>query len=169
MPYLALIAVIFLERFEVSPYLAGVFTSLEGAGAIMGGLLISIFQPKNFQLTFIVALTALLVSIFLIGCFPFVIGSVIILFFAGMMSSIYSSMQSTLIYVASKIELRSPTFSLMTMAIGSGSIGALNVAWMGNYFSVSELVMIMALEGIIFLFIILVIILYLGKNILKTN
>ena len=169
LPYLALIAVIFLERFEVSPYLAGVFTSLEGAGAIMGGLLISIFQPKNFQLTFIVALTALLVSIFLIGCFPFVIGSVIILFFAGMMSSIYSSMQSTLIYVASKIELRSPTFSLMTMAIGSGSIGALNVAWMGNYFSVSELVMIMALEGIIFLFIILVIILYLGKNILKTN
>ena len=124
---------------------------------------------KNFQLTFIVALTALLVSIFLIGCFPFVIGSVIILFFAGMMSSIYSSMQSTLIYVASKIELRSPTFSLMTMAIGSGSIGALNVAWMGNYFSVSQLVMIMALEGIIFLFIILVIILYLGKNILKTN
>ena len=58
LPYLALIAVIFLERFEVSPYLAGVFTSLEGAGAIIGGLLISIFQPKNFQLTFIFALAA---------------------------------------------------------------------------------------------------------------
>ena len=164
LPYLALIAVIFLERFEVSPYLAGVFTSLEGAGAIIGGLLISIFQPKNFRLTFIFALTALLVSIFLIGCFPFIIGSVFILFFAGMMSSIYSSMQSTLVYVASEIELRSPTFSLMTMAIGSGSIGALNVAWMGNYFSVSELVMIMATEGCIFLFIILGIILFLRKK-----
>ena len=46
LPYLALIAVIFLERFEVSPYLAGFFTSLEGAGAIMGGLLISVFDDK---------------------------------------------------------------------------------------------------------------------------
>ena len=163
LPYLALIAVIFLERFEVSPYLAGFFTSLEGAGAIMGGLLISIFQPKNFQLSFTSALIALLVSIFLIGCFPFLIGTVMILFFAGMMSSIYSSMQSTLIYVSSKVELRSPTFSLMTMAIGSGSLGALNVAWMGKHFSVSELVMIMAIEGIIFLSIILGIIFFLKK------
>ena len=129
----------------------------------MGGLLISIFQPKNFQLSFTSALIALLVSIFLIGCFPFLIGTVMILFFAGMMSSIYSSMQSTLIYVSSKVELRSPTFSLMTMAIGSGSLGALNVAWMGKHFSVSELVMIMAIEGIIFLSIILGIIFLLKK------
>ena len=167
LPYLALIAVIFLERFEVNPYLAGFFTSLEGAGAIMGGLLISIFQPKNFQLTFIIALTTLLVSILLVGCFPFVSGAVIILFIAGMMSSIYSSMQSTLIYVSSSEELRSPTFSLMTMAIGTGSLGALNVAWMGNHFSASELVMIMAAEGIFFLLILLGVIFLLRKYVLR--
>ena len=61
----------------VNPYLAGFF-ALEH-GAIMGGLLISIFQPKNFQLTFIIALSN-------VACFnfqwvlPFVSGAVIILF-----------------------------------------------------------------------------------------
>ena len=135
----------------------------------MGGLLISIFQPKNFQITFIIALTTLLVSIFLVGCFPFVSGAVIILFIAGMMSSIYSSMQSTLIYVSSSEELRSPTFSLMTMAIGTGSLGALNVAWMGNHFSASELVMIMAAEGIFFLLILLGVIFLLRKYVLRAN
>ena len=46
-------------------------------------------------------------------------------------------------------ELRSPTFSLMTMAIGTGFL-ELNVAWMGNHFSASELVTIMVAEGIFF-------------------
>ena len=118
-------------------------------------------RPKRL---FVLSNASLLLLLIFMSNSPYLLGLTIGLFLSGMFSSIYSSMQSTLVYVASEIELRSPTFSLMTMAIGSGSIGALNVAWMGNYFSVSELVMIMAAEGCIFLFIILGIILFLRKK-----
>ena len=79
------------------------------------------------------------------------------LFLAGMLSSIYSSMQSTLIYQNSSEDLRSPTLSLMTLFIGIGIIGALNVSWMGLHLTVSNVITIMAVEGLaVFLLIIFV-------------
>ena len=88
------------------------------------------------------------------GSFPYASGVVVILFLAGNMSAIYSSMQSTLIYINSETNLRSPTFSLMTVAIGIGLLGTSNIAWMGNFFSVSHILMVMAIEGLLALFVI---------------
>ena len=154
LPYLALITLVFLERFRLEPHFAGYLSSLEGAGALLGGILVSILQPRKKQLTFISALTGLLIAIFLMGSFPYVSGVIVILFLAGNMSAIYSSMQSTLIYINSETNLRSPTFSLMTVAIGIGLLGTSNIAWMGNFFSVSHILMVMAIEGLLALFVI---------------
>lgn len=154
LPYLALITLVFLEKFQMETQFAGYFSSLEGAGALLGGILVSILQPKKRQFIFVGALFGLLAAIYLIGSLPYIGAVILILFFAGILSAVYSSMQSTLIYINSRSDLRSPTFSLMTIGIGLGVLGTANIAWMGNFFSVSYILTFMAIEGIIALFIV---------------
>ena len=154
LPYLALITLVFLEKFQMETQFAGYFSSLEGAGALLGGILVSILQPKKRQFIFVGALFGLLAAIYLIGSLPYIGAVILILFFAGILSAVYSSMQSTLIYINSRSDLRSPTFSLMTIGIGLGLLGTANIAWMGNFFSVSYILTFMAIEGIIALFIV---------------
>ena len=86
------------------------------------------------------------------------------LFLAGMLSSIYSSMQSTLIYQNSIDDLRSPTLSLMTLFIGTGIVGALNVSWMGLYMTVSNVITLMALEGLVIFLLMIVFLRYLNET-----
>jgi hypothetical protein len=86
------------------------------------------------------------------------------LFLAGMLSSIYSSMQSTLIYQNSIDDLRSPTLSLMTLFIGTGIVGALNVSWMGLYITVSNVITLMALEGLVIFLLMIVFLRYLNET-----
>ena len=81
-----------------------------------------------------------------------------------MLSSIYSSMQSTLIYQNSIDDLRSPTLSLMTLFIGTGIVGALNVSWMGLYMTVSNVITLMALEGLVIFLLMIVFLRYLNET-----
>ncbi len=154
LPYLALITLVFLEKFQMETQFAGYFSSLEGTGALLGGILVFTLQPKKRQFIFVGALFGLLAAIYLIGSLPYIGAVILILFFAGILSAVYSSMQSTLIYINSRSDLRSPTFSLMTIGIGLGLLGTANIAWMGNFFSVSYILTFMAIEGIIALFVV---------------
>ena len=86
------------------------------------------------------------------------------LFLAGMLSSIYSSMQSTLLYQNSIDDLRSPTLSLMTLFIGTGVVGALNVSWMGLHMSVSNVITVMALEGFVVFLLMILFLRYLNET-----
>ena len=157
LPYLALIALIFLENFKTTESLAASLASVEGAGAVVGGILISSIPVSRPRRIFVSSTAFFLVLLVLISNSPFIIGLIGMLFLAGMLSSIYSSMQSTLIYQNSSEDLRSPTLSLMTLFIGTGIIGALNVSWMGLHLTVSNVITIMAVEGLaVFLLIIFV-------------
>ena len=147
LPYLALIALIFLENFKTTESLAASLASVEGAGAVVGGILISSLRVYRPRLIFVLSTAFFLFLLVLIGNSPFILGLIGMLFLAGMLSSIYSSMQSTLIYRNSIDDLRSPTLSLMTLFIGTGILGALNVSWMGLHMTVSNVITVMALEG----------------------
>ena len=111
LPYLALIALIFLENFQTSECFAASLASLEGAGAVIGGLLISSVHVGRPRMTFICSNIIFLILLILIANLPIVLGLLPTLFVAGMLSSIYSSMQSSLIYQNSIHALRSPTLS----------------------------------------------------------
>ena len=147
LPYLALIALIFLEKFKTTESLAASLASVEGAGAVVGGILISSLRVYRPRLIFVLSTAFFLLLLVLIGNSPFIVSLIGMLFLAGMLSSIYSSMQSTLIYKNSIDDLRSPTLSLMTLFIGTGIVGALNVSWMGLHMTVSNVITVMALEG----------------------
>ena len=164
LPYLALIALVLLEKFRIGEALAGTLSAIEGAGAVAGGVIIALVQPIKPVRIFIYALIGLLASLMMISSLPHVGPVMVALFLGGILSSIYSAMQSTIIYNHSRVTLRSPTLSLMTLFIGSGVIGTLNVSWLAKTNDVANVIRIMSFEGIVLLSVVLLAIKIHNKN-----
>ena len=164
LPYLALIALIFLENFKTTESLAASLASVEGAGAVVGGILISSLPVSRPRLVFVFSNASFLLLLIFISNSPFIMVLIGMLFLAGMLSSVYSSMQSTLIYQNSIDDLRSPTLSLMTLFIGTGIVGALNVSWMGLHMTVSNVITLMALEGFVIFLLMILFLRYLNET-----
>ena len=148
LPFVALIPLLFIEKFSTGELLTGSLTALEGVGAVFGALMVSIANPKNMAFVFCTMLFTLFLAIFLSSNSPNVLSLTLFIFGYGVTSSAYSAMQSSIIYASSDPHLRSATFSILTIAIGSGFLGALNVSWMGSFLKVSEVTQIMAIEGL---------------------
>ena len=156
LPFLSLIGILVIEKFAINPFNTGIIVSVEGLGAFIGGVLISAFPPIRKQLFFCLTLFLLFVFISSIAISTNLAFLVILLFFAGFVTSSYSALQSSIVYLYSNPSLRSSTFSLLTIAIGSGAIGTLNISFMSSNFSTQLLTLIMGLEGIIFFILIMI-------------
>jgi len=158
LPFFTLISLLFLEKFRTGELEAGAFSSLEAIGALAGGVLISIFYPKKEVVTFCTMLFTLLISVLFTSLCEIKYLIVIFIFFTGFSSSCYSALQSSIIYTFTEPNLRSATLSVLTVSIGTGFLGAVNVAWLGANLSIDQILMVMSIEGIAFglIFLILV-------------
>ena len=149
LPFLSLVGILIIEKFSTNSFYSGMIVSLEGLGALIGGILISAFPPKRKLLLFCLMLLCLFLFISLLSITSNLLIFILLLFFAGFVTSSYSALQSSIIYLNASPHIRSSTFSLLTIAIGTGSIGTLNISLMSNYFSTKDLTLIMGVEGIV--------------------
>ena len=149
LPFLSLVGILIIEKFSTNSFYSGMIVSLEGLGALIGGILISAFPPKRKLLLFCLMLLCLFLFISLLSITSNLLIFILLLFFAGFVTSSYSALQSSIIYLNASPHIRSSTFSLLTIAIGTGSIGTLNISLMSNYFSTKDLTLIMGIEGIV--------------------
>ena len=159
LPFLALIGILLIEKFQNNTLEIGFYTSIEGFGALLGGLIISAFPPNKKSLFFCIMLFILLLSIILSSILNHIILFLIFIFSFGFSTACYSALQSTIIYLHSSTKLRSSTFSLLTIGIGSGAVGSMNISWMSGFLNTQNLSFIMGLEGLI-LFCIINLLLY---------
>ena len=159
LPFLALIGILLIEKFQNNTLEIGFYTSIEGFGALLGGLIISAFPPNKKSLFFCIMLFILLLSIILSSISNHIILFLIFIFSFGFSTACYSALQSTIIYLHSSKKLRSSTFSLLTIGIGSGAVGSMNISWMSGFLNTQNLSFIMGFEGLI-LFCIINLLLY---------
>ena len=61
---------------------------------------------------------------------------------------LFITLQSAIIYGFYRLS-RSPTFSLLTIAIGTGFLGGNNIAWLGGFYDVSGIIKMMSTQGLI--------------------
>ena len=133
---------------------------MEAIGALAGGLIITIFYPRKKVVTFCMMLLGLLISVLFASLFTIKYLVLTFIFFAGFASSCYSALQSSIIYTFTEPSLRSPTLSILTISIGTGFLGAVNVAWLGTKFSVDQILMVMSFEGVACAIILLILVLW---------
>ena len=160
LPFFALVSILFLEKFNTSELEAGILSSVEAIGALAGGLIITIFYPRKKVVTFCMMLLGLLISVLFASLFTIKYLVLTFIFFAGFASSCYSALQSSIIYTFTEPSLRSPTLSILTISIGTGFLGAVNVAWLGTKFSVDQILMVMSFEGVACAIILLILVLW---------
>ena len=164
LPYVALIPMIYFEQFSSTEFITGFLASFEGIGAILGALFISVIILKNLIVLFPLSLSILFTVLFTGVSTGNIYLLTLSIVFTGAASSAYSAIQSSIIYTFSRERLRSASFSILTITIGSGFIGGLNISWMGSFFSISNIARIIAIEGLFFLALICTFILFLEKN-----
>ena len=100
-------------------------------------------------ISFIAFLAIILLSISLSSSSNSIFMYLFYILIFGMATACYSALQSTIIYINSTPELRSSTFSLLTIAIGCGALGSLNIYLMSDFFTTEEISKIMAIEGLL--------------------
>ncbi len=149
LPFIALISLLLIEKFNPNELYIGLFTSLEGIGALLGGTAITIIAINKKLISFISFLAIILLCISLSASSSSIYMYLLFIFIFGMATACYSALQSTIIYMNSTPELRSSTFSLLTIAIGCGALGSLNIYLMSAFFTTEEISNIMAIEGIL--------------------
>ena len=149
LPFIALISLLLIEKFNPNNLYVGLFTSLEGIGALLGGTAISVIVINRKLISFISFLAIILLSISLSASSNSIFMYLFSILIFGMATACYSALQSTIIYINSTPELRSSTFSLLTIAIGCGALGSLNIYLMSAFFSTEEISNIMAIEGLL--------------------
>jgi len=149
LPFIALISLLLIEKFNPNNLYVGLFTSLEGIGALLGGTAISVIVINRKLISFISFLAIILLSISLSASSNSIFMYLFSILIFGMATACYSALQSTIIYINSTPELRSSTFSLLTIAIGCGAFGSLNIYLMSDFFTTEEISNIMAFEGLL--------------------
>ena len=113
-------------------------------------------RDRNKLVPFCVSLLLLFVFICFISLNNNSLLLIFLLFFAGFVTSTYSALQSSIVYLSTTPKLRSSTFSFLTIAIGSGALGSFNIAFMANFYTTEYLTLIMGLEGIVFFLLLVV-------------
>ncbi len=149
LPFIALISLLLIEKFKLSELHIGIFTSLEGIGALIGGTAITVIGVKRKLISFILYLAVILFSIYLAALSKVLFIYLFSILIFGIATACYSALQSTIVYINSTPELRSSTFSLLTIAIGCGALGSLNIFLMTEFFITEKIALIMALEGLV--------------------
>ena len=149
LPFIALISLLLIEKFNPNELYIGLFTSLEGIGALLGGTAITVIAINRKLISFISYLVIILLSISLAASSDTIFVYLLAILIFGMATACYSALQSTIIYINSTSELRSSTFSLLTIAIGCGALGSLNIYLMSDFFTTEKISHIMTIEGLI--------------------
>ena len=147
LPYVTLIPLIYIEKFDSEEFLTGLLTSFEGIGAVFGGLVISVFIKTKLVLVFTLTLMTLLLTMYLGSRSENIYSFTSLIICTGALTSAYSTIQSSIIYTTSQKSLRSATFSILTISIGIGFIGGTNTSWIAQNSSVSDTAETIAIQG----------------------
>jgi MFS family permease len=119
-----MIPVIGKDQLALGPEGVGVLASMDGVGALVGAVLITLLiGPALYRRCYIGGLTLYLCMVMAFSLIPnpWLAGLALIL--VGIGGSGFGIMQPTLIYLATPVELRSRVLGLLSVCIGMGPIG----------------------------------------------
>ena len=148
-PYMQMVTVISREVLSVGPLLMGILMSSDGLGALIGSTYIASRSDTKYQGRFFLYGSLLsLVALLIFAMSKWYLVSLPLLLILGMGTSGFGTMQSTIVLLVSKLELRGRALGIVTLAIGAGPIGALILGAVSESIGPSKGIFINALIGL---------------------
>lgn len=161
-PFTSMIPVLARVQLSLDVFWVGFISSVEGLGAFLGALFVAaVARPWNFMPIYWWGTLVYIGSIALLALFghfaepsgdDFFRVSVMLVII-GMAGACFAAMQSTLTYLGTPAPFRSRVLGILTLCIGAGPIGFLNVGWMADLWDAPTALLIMSLEGLVALYV----------------
>jgi MFS family permease len=123
-PFTSMIPVIGQERLGLGAEGIGILASVDGMGAFCGAILLALFlRPDWYARAYLGGVTAymIMLTVFALVPLPAIAGSALLL--TGLGGAGFSTMQATLVFLASPPEMRSRLLGVLSMCIGVGPVG----------------------------------------------
>ena len=149
-PVVAMIPVIGEESFRLGPTAVGILASTEGAGALIGSILVTVFaRPANFMRIYFVGCVVYLVlsMAFAASPFPWLAGAM--LFVVGGGGAFYAAMQTALVIVSTPAAVRGRMMGVLSVCIGTGPLGFYHVGALADWIGARDAVALIGLEGLV--------------------
>lgn len=149
-PFVAMIPVIGKDELGLSPLPVGLLMSAEGAGALLGALLLAAFgQMRHYRRLYTLG-TALYLSMALaFSQSPWPVASALILLAVGLGTAAFAAMQSTLILLCTPPGLRGRMMGVLSVCIGTAPLGFAHIGMLADAFGAPTAVAISATEGLL--------------------
>ncbi|WP_342362059.1 MFS transporter [Terrarubrum flagellatum] len=149
-PNLSLIPVIGKDNLHLGPTGVGLLASMEGVGAITGVLVVYFFgRPAYYPKLYIYSVLAYLVALTTFAMLPDPSLAGVALFMAGLGGSGFAITQSTLAFRSATPEMRGRILGLLSVSIGIGPLGFLQVGLLANAFGAPLATIITGCEGLV--------------------
>ena len=132
-PFTSMIPVIGRDRLDLGPEGVGLLATMDGIGAFVGALLLALWlTPRWYGRAYLFGVISYLITvvIFALAQSPVLAGAALLL--TGLGGAGFSTMQATLVYLASPPEMRSRILGVLTVCIGTGPIGFLWLGWLAD-------------------------------------
>ena len=153
-PFVAMIPVIGTDDLGLTPAGIGGLAAMEGAGSFVGAVLIAAGIRAPSRRLYFFGTVSYLVMIFIAGSLSHTLPIAAVLLLAGLGVAGFTTMQTALIYAVAPPDMRGRLLGALVFCIGIGLIGHLNVGLMGEMFGGAAAMRIIAIEGLLPLFII---------------
>ncbi len=149
-PFTSMIPVIGQDILALTPEGIGYLASMDGIGACCGAIAVALFgRPAHYARIYVGGVTGYLVMIIAFALIPWPVPAGAALLATGFMSSGFSIMQATLVYLAAPPEMRSRLYGVLSVCIGSGPIGFLHLGLLSNGIGAPDAVIVCAAEGLL--------------------
>lgn len=148
--YMQMVPIIARDELHIEPMLLGALQAAEGLGALIGAILIASSASVRYHGRLFVGGSLLaFLALFLFSLSRWYVLSWPLLLCLGFGTSAFGTMQSTIVMLKAHEEMRGRALGVLSLAIGSGPLGALWIGAVGSAVHPVFAVRINALLGII--------------------
>ena len=149
-PYMQMVTVVSKNILHVGPLLMGILMASDGLGALVGSTLIAsrnkmLYHGRFFlygSILSLIALTVFSMSTWYLLSLP-------LLLILGIGTSGFGTMQSAIVLLVSRPEIRGRALGVVTLAIGAGPIGSLVVGAVSEWIGPADALLFNSILGII--------------------
>jgi predicted MFS family arabinose efflux permease len=149
-PFTSMIPVIGQDSLHLAPGGIGILASMTGVGSFLGAIAIALWaRQRHFTNLYVVAVLSYLMLMMAVALAPVALFAGAALLATGLANSGFSVMQATLIYLAAPVAMRSRLYGVLSLCIGSGLIGFLNIGLMAQLIGAPAATTVSGIEGLL--------------------
>jgi MFS family permease len=149
-PFTSMIPVIGQDSLHLDAGGIGVLASMDGIGAFASATAIALWaRPRHFTTLYVGAVLAYMTLMVGVATAPNALLAGTALLSTGLANSGFSVMQATMIYLAAPAAMRSRLYGVLSLCIGSGLVGFVNIGLMAEWVGAPWATTISGVEGLL--------------------